>query len=100
VLTESTGSPSSVDGRRLLSGLVIAEVAVALVLLVGAGLMSRSLMKLLQVDPGFEPANLVAAQVFLPTTKYRERHRLVQFFDAVIGQGGGEPGGGGAWAGS
>jgi predicted permease len=92
VLNESTGSTSSVYGRRLLSGLVIAEVAVALVLLVGAGLMSRSLMKLLQVNPGFEPANLVAAQVFLPTTKYRERHRLVQFFDDVIEQVRSEPG--------
>jgi putative ABC transport system permease protein len=57
-----------------------------LVLLVGAGLMVRSFSKLLQVNPGFEPGNLVAAQVFLPTTKYRERHRLVQFFEEVVGR--------------
>ena len=63
------------SARRLLSGLVVVEVALALVLLVGAGLMTRSFSKLLQVSPGFEPANLVAAQVLLPTTKYRERHR-------------------------
>jgi putative ABC transport system permease protein len=67
-----------------LSGLVIVEVALALVLLVGAGLMTRSFARLLQVDPGFEPNNVVAAQVFLPTTKYRERHRLVQFYEDVL----------------
>ena len=63
---------------------MVVEVALALVLLVGAGLMVRSFSKLLQVNPGFEPGNLVAAQVFLPTTKYRERHRLVQFFEEVV----------------
>ncbi len=60
------------------------EVAVALVLLVGAGLMTRSFTKLLAVNPGFDPGNVIAAQVFLPTTKYRERHRLVQFFEDVV----------------
>jgi putative ABC transport system permease protein len=70
--------------RRLLNTLVVVEVAVALVLLVGAGLMTRSFAKLLAVNPGFDPGNVIAAQVFLPTTKYRERYRLVQFFEEVV----------------
>ena len=83
-LSESAGTTSSSSARRVLNGLVIVEVAVALVLLVGAGLMTRSFARLLQVDPGFEPNNVVAAQVFLPTAKYRERHRLVQFYEDVL----------------
>ena len=83
-LSESAGNTGGRGARRLLHGLVVVEVALALVLLVGAGLMTRSVSKLLQVYPGFEPGNLVAAHVFLPTTKYRERHRLVQFFEDVV----------------
>jgi putative ABC transport system permease protein len=83
-LTESAGATSSRRTRRTLNTLVTIEVALALVLLVGASLMTRSFMKLLQVNPGFEPNNLVAAQVFLPTTKYRERQSLVRFFEDVV----------------
>ena len=83
-LTESTGATGSVAGRRTLSALVVVEVALALVLLVGAGLMIRSFTTLLQVDPGFESANVVAARVVLPTTIYRQRPQLAQFFDEVI----------------
>jgi putative ABC transport system permease protein len=82
-LTESAGTPTRF-GRRTLSTLVTIEVALALVLLVGASLMTRSFTKLLQVDPGFESNHLVAAQVFLPTTKYRERQTLVRFFEDVV----------------
>ena len=72
-LSESAGTTASPFARRVLGGLVVVEVALALVLLVGAGLMMRSFSKLLQVHPGFESANLVGAQVLLPATKYRER---------------------------
>jgi putative ABC transport system permease protein len=68
----------------VLGGLVIVEVALALVLLVGASLMMRSFSQLLQVDPGFESENVVGAQVLLPTTKYRERATLSRFYEEVI----------------
>jgi putative ABC transport system permease protein len=91
-LNASTASTSTRGARRLLNAIVVVEVALALVLLVGAGLMTRSFAKLLQVDPGFAPDNVLAAQVFLPTTKYRERHRLVQFFEDVLDRIKGAPG--------
>ena len=69
----SGGATSSPYARRVLSGLVVVEVALALVLLVGAGLMTRSFTKLLQVSPGFDGTNLVAARVLLPTAKYSQR---------------------------
>jgi putative ABC transport system permease protein len=83
-LSESAGTTSSPYARHVLGGLVVVEVALALVLLVGAGLMTRSFSKLLQVDPGFESTNIVGAQVLLPATKYRERQNLVRFYEDVV----------------
>jgi putative ABC transport system permease protein len=83
-MNESAGGTSSPYARRVLSGLVVIEVALALVLLVGAGLMTRSFTKLLQVSPGFDSTNLVAARVLLPTTKYNQRPGLVRFYEDVI----------------
>lgn len=85
-LAESAGTTSSPSARRVLGGLVVVEVALALVLLVGAGLMTRSFSKLLQVNPGFESSNVVGAQVLLPTTKYSDRQNLVRFYEDVVGR--------------
>jgi putative ABC transport system permease protein len=59
------------SGTRLLSVLVVVEVALALTLLVAAGLMMRSFAQLMRVSPGFEPRNLLAVQVYLPQAKYK-----------------------------
>jgi putative ABC transport system permease protein len=83
-LAETAGATSSPYARRVLGSLVVVEVALALVLLVGAGLMTRSFSKLLQVHPGFDAHNIVGAQVLLPTTKYRERQNLVRFYQDVV----------------
>jgi putative ABC transport system permease protein len=90
-IQESTGSTTSPYARRLLSGLVVIEVALALVLLVGAGLMTRSFTKLLQVNPGFDPNNIIAARVLLPATKY-PRPTIVRFYEDVIEKLRGTPG--------
>lgn len=83
-LSESTGTTSNFSARRLLNGLVVVEVALALMLLVGAGLMTRSFARLLEVNPGFEPSNVMTAQVLLPQAAYRERYQFVRFFEDVI----------------
>jgi putative ABC transport system permease protein len=83
-LSESAGTTSSPYARHVLGGLVVIEVALALVLLVGAGLMTRSFSKLLQVNPGFDASNVVGAQVLLPAAKYRERQNLVRFYEDVL----------------
>src|SRR5262249_1951042 len=72
------------SGSRLLNSLVVVEVALALVLLVGAGLMTRSFAQLMRVSPGFEPKNLLAVQVYLPQAKYKTGVDRTRFFSAAI----------------
>ncbi|HWA87462.1 MAG TPA: ABC transporter permease [Opitutus sp.] len=66
------GRGTSEGGRRqrLRSGLVVAEVAIALILLVGAGLLFRSFARLQEVDPGFRPDHALAIDLTLPLKKY------------------------------
>jgi putative ABC transport system permease protein len=75
------------SSNRARSLFVIAEVGLAVVLLVGAGLMIRSYVKLIQVDPGFRPEHVVTFTVSLPELKYRfdrDRNRFVSsVLDAV-----------------
>src|SRR5262249_18449523 len=72
------------SGSRLLSALVVVEVALALLLLVGAGLMTRSFAQLMRVSPGFEPRNLLAVQIYLPQAKYRTGIDRTRFFSSAI----------------
>ncbi len=70
--------------RRFRSGLVIAEVALALVLLVGAGLMIKSFLHLLDVRPGFDPANVLTLQLTLPQTRYEKLEQRVTFYQQLV----------------
>ncbi|HEX8680185.1 MAG TPA: ABC transporter permease, partial [Chthoniobacterales bacterium] len=76
------GSRGSTGGRsRTLRNIfVVAEVSLALVLLIGAGLMIRSFMRLQSVQTGFQPENVLSMRVQLPRTKYAEPHQKVDFF--------------------
>ena len=78
--------------QRLRAGLVVAEVALALVLLVGAGLFLRSLAALEDVNPGFQSNGVITAAVSLPRTRYADGARRVAFFRAVIGNLSAQPG--------
>jgi len=69
---------------RARSALVVAEIALALMLLAGAGLLVRSFVQLQQVDPGFNPRNLLTAFVMLPPSKYPEPQRQAAFFREVM----------------
>jgi len=64
------GSTRGQRGRRTLGALVAAELALAVVLLAGAGLMLRSVAGLRDVDPGFEVENMLTFQITLPPTRY------------------------------
>lgn len=78
------GGRTGTSGRtRLRSGLVVAEVAVALVLLIGAGLMLTSLLKLGAVDPGFRTSSLVAVELPVPQVRYGEEEQR-RFYTGVL----------------
>ncbi len=66
--------------QRLRSIFVVAQVAMALVLLVGAGLLMKSLGRLQSVDPGFAPGNLLTVRVNLPLRKYDTDPKRLDFF--------------------
>jgi putative ABC transport system permease protein len=70
-------------GRRLRSALMVSEVALALVLLVGAGLLIRSFVKLLHVDPGYGAENRLTARLQLPP-RYNENTRRIQFYEQTL----------------
>jgi putative ABC transport system permease protein len=70
--------------RRIRSALVLGEVALAFVLLVGAGLLIRSFDGLLRVDPGFRADGLVAGRVLLPRTSYGEDAKQVAFLQQAV----------------
>jgi len=77
------GSPIKQHTRK---ALVISEVALSLVLLIGAGLMIRSFWKLQNVDPGFDTSNTLTMSVVLTWIRYPEPHQRLAFLDRTIEQ--------------
>ncbi len=70
--------------QRLRGGLVIAEIAIAVVLLIGAGLLIKSFSQLRTVNPGFNPDNLTTMRIDLPEFRYKEIPKQTQFRRAVL----------------
>ena len=77
------GSTSGTGGRRMRASLVVTEVALAFVLLVGAGLMMRSVFSLLEVDPGYDSSNVLTAALPIATTQYPDPVGLNAYVDSI-----------------
>jgi putative ABC transport system permease protein len=78
-------------GQALRKSLVITEIALALILVIGSGLMIRAFWKLQQVNTGFQPAGVVSFSLNLPSVKYKNPERL-QFVDSLEQKLGSIPG--------
>jgi len=65
-------------------GLVVAQVALAVVLMAGAGLMVRSFQKLRAISPGFDPAGVTAMELALPSARYQDAPRVSGFHEQVV----------------
>jgi len=88
------GGRSSIDPqrKRLGAALVAGQVAIALVLLVGAGLLSKSFLHLVNVDAGFNTDHLLVTKVALPEAKYLHADQSRRFFSELMGRLGALPG--------
>jgi putative ABC transport system permease protein len=82
-LRDESRSSGGVRRRRLTSSIVAAEIALALILLVAAGLLLRSFVRLQHVDPGFDPANLLTARMDLPEARYGGAIEAAAFYQEL-----------------
>ena len=89
---EGGRSTADAGSSRFRSGLVVAQLSLALVLLAGAGLLVRSLHRLGAVNPGFDPANLLTLSVELPQATYSDDARRAAFFTRLLERVDGLPG--------
>jgi putative ABC transport system permease protein len=76
-------STDGIRGRFARNLLLVAEVSLSLLLLFGAGLMMRSLLRLQEVDPGFDSRNVFTFVVSLPAAKYTEDARVIRTFQEL-----------------
>src|SRR6185503_7049750 len=75
---------TGVRHRRIRQAFVVAEIALAVVLLVGAGLMMRSFGALRGVNPGFDAHHVLTARVTVPVARYPSDAKRVEFFGNVV----------------
>lgn len=83
----AVGGTRQTAGRarsRLRGTLIVGEVAVSLLLLVGAGLMIRTLANLTRVDPGFSVDNVLSARVWIPASRYQEDEQVIAFYSETL----------------
>ena len=83
VLKEGGRKSQSGAGHRLRSVMVVTEIALAVVLLVGAGLMVKSLLRLLKTNMGFNSENLLTMGIILPPAKYTQPNQVINFNDQL-----------------
>jgi len=74
------GSTSGAHRHRLRSSLIIAETVLALILLVSAGLLIKSFVRLQNVSPGFNAHNVLTAEIWLPVEKYQRGQPVINFY--------------------
>ncbi len=80
----SRSASGSIWRNKTRSMFVIAEVAICLVLLIGAGLMIKSFAKLISVSPGFNPENVLAMNVALSSSRYRGSEQVAAFYQRAL----------------
>ena len=80
----SRGAAENAVRQRARAILVVGEVAIALVLLTGAGLLAKSFLRTLSVDPGFESRNVMTFPITLPTSRYSEPEQQTEFFRELV----------------
>ena len=78
------GGRGAVNRNRFRSALVVAEISLAMITLVGAGLMIKSLWRLVHVNPGYEPAGVLTAQIDPFGARYKEEAQVNEFYKELL----------------
>ncbi len=85
-LKQGTRSSDSLQRLRLRGFLLVAEIALSFVLLVSSGLLVQSFLRLQQVNPGFDPHNVLSLRIDLPGAKYPDRQQVARFYEQLLEQ--------------
>jgi putative ABC transport system permease protein len=80
------GATASTRANRLRNGMIVTEIALALALLVGAGLLTKSFVHLEDVNPGFDPRNILTTEISLPNAKYPPGQSVADFYAELVRQ--------------
>jgi len=88
----SRGGTASAGRKSVRAALVVAEVAVSVVLLVGAGLLLKSLYRVLRADTGFEPVGVYTTRFSLPNARYPNQAKQLQFVQQIVNKMAATPG--------
>ncbi|MEO6193774.1 MAG: ABC transporter permease [Thermoanaerobaculia bacterium] len=91
-LFEPRGGTAGRATQRLRHGFIVAQIALAFVLLAGAGLLGLSLRKVMTVSPGFRPGNVLSGQMVLPVRSYPDRQDFVGAIERLTAEVGRQPG--------
>jgi predicted permease len=83
-MREGSGTVTGARGPRVRRALVIAETALALVLLCGAGVLMKALITMRSTEPGFDTRNMLAAELWLPPARFARLSERVQLFDGIL----------------
>jgi putative ABC transport system permease protein len=81
---EGRGLVGSAGGARIQRALVVSEVALAVMLVIAAGLLLRSFDRLMRIDPGFNAKNLLTVNIDLPASRYQDNPRVTAFYDQLL----------------
>ena len=81
---ESRGTTGGKGRNRLRSALVMSQVALAVILLIGSGLLIRSFIGLMNVSPGVDSSNLLTMSIALPPVRYTANEKMVAFFGQLV----------------
>jgi len=83
-LKEASPRSSDPSGGIFRSALVVAEIALSIMLLIGASLLGQTFLNLLRVDPGFEPARMLSVEIWLTGSRHHTSAQISAFFDGLV----------------
>jgi putative ABC transport system permease protein len=91
-LKDSGATTSEREGKKLRGALVVAEVALSVALLAGAGLLIKSMLRLSSAEVGFEPQNVLTMELKISRTRYRGQGELARLLQQILDRVQGQPG--------